>query len=76
MYREGKLILVNQSLWLFDHSGMKIPSDLLFEKVYQEEIVERMNLYQTMPIFTVPISSGEPSCFFGRISRMWFISRG
>lgn len=42
MRDEGKLALVNQNLWLFDHSGMKIPSDLLFEKVYQEEIVERM----------------------------------
>lgn len=38
----GKLISVDQKLWLFSHSGMRIPSDLLFEKVYQEEIVERM----------------------------------
>jgi len=39
---EGKLHLVNQSRWLFDHSGMKVPSELLLEKVYKEEIVERM----------------------------------
>ena len=42
MFDDGKLALVNQNLWLSDHCGMKIPSDLLFEKVYQEEIVERM----------------------------------
>lgn len=42
MRDRGKLIPVDQKLWLFTHSGMRIPSDLLFEKVYQEEIVERM----------------------------------
>jgi hypothetical protein len=36
---EGKLALVNQSRWLFDHSGMKIPSELLFEKVYKDRIM-------------------------------------
>jgi len=45
LVREEKIIPVNQSLWLFDHSGMKIPSDLLFEKVYKEEIVERMRRF-------------------------------
>lgn len=30
---------VNQTPWLFDHSGMKIPSDEVFEKSYQEGIV-------------------------------------
>jgi hypothetical protein len=39
---EGKLALVNQSRWLFDHSGMKIPSELLFEKVYDMQIMQRM----------------------------------
>jgi len=38
----GKLALVNQSRWLFDHSGMKIPSELLFEKVYDEQIMQRL----------------------------------
>ncbi|KPQ22818.1 MAG: hypothetical protein HLUCCA13_16275 [Halomonas sp. HL-48] len=33
---------VNQTLWLFDHSGMKIPSDEVFEKSYQEGIVDRI----------------------------------
>jgi hypothetical protein len=39
---EGKLIRVDQSRWLFDHSGMKIPSELLFEKVYDMQIMQRM----------------------------------
>lgn len=30
---------VNQTPWLFDHSGMRIPSDEVFEKSYQEGIV-------------------------------------
>lgn len=42
MYDDGKLILVDQKRWLFNHSGMRIPSDVLFEKVYQEELVERL----------------------------------
>ncbi|BCA78410.1 alpha/beta hydrolase [Desulfuromonas sp. AOP6] len=40
LVREEKILPVDQSLWLFDHSGMKVPSDLLFEKVYQEEIMD------------------------------------
>lgn len=39
MYREGKLIPVDQKLWLFTHSGMRIPSDLLFENVYKDRIM-------------------------------------
>ncbi|AJF07068.1 alpha/beta hydrolase [Geoalkalibacter subterraneus] len=39
MRDEGKLALVNQNLWLFSHSGMRIPSDLLFAKVYQDRIM-------------------------------------
>lgn len=31
---------VNQTFWLFDHSGMKIPSDEVFEKSYQEGIMQ------------------------------------
>ncbi|KPQ27244.1 MAG: Alpha/beta hydrolase of unknown function (DUF900) [Halomonas sp. HL-93] len=33
---------VDQTLWLFDHSGMKIPSDEVFEKSYQEGIIDRI----------------------------------
>lgn len=33
---------VNQTPWLFDHSGMKIPSAEVFEKSYQEGIVDRI----------------------------------
>lgn len=42
MYREGKLILVDQKLWLFSHSGMKNPSALLFEKVYQLVVMKEI----------------------------------
>ena len=34
----GKLIIVNQEDWLFSHSGMKVPSEDLYEKVYQKWI--------------------------------------
>ncbi|WP_104203826.1 alpha/beta hydrolase [Billgrantia saliphila] len=30
---------VDQTSWLFDHSGMRIPSDEIFEKSYQEGVV-------------------------------------
>lgn len=33
---------VDQTLWLFDHSGMKIPSEEVSEKSYQEGIVDRI----------------------------------
>ncbi len=39
MRDKGKLIPVNQSRWLFDHSGMKVPSELLLEKVYKDRIM-------------------------------------
>lgn len=31
---------VNQSTWLFSHSGMRIPTQELFEEVYQREIMQ------------------------------------
>lgn len=31
---------VNQSTWLFSHSGMKIPTQELFEEVYKREIMQ------------------------------------
>ncbi|QHC50229.1 hypothetical protein EKK97_12400 [Billgrantia tianxiuensis] len=44
---EGKLRaknydFVDQTLWLFDHSGMRIPSDEVFEKSYKEGIYDRI----------------------------------
>lgn len=35
---------VDQTPWLFDHSGMKIPSDEVFEKSYQEGIMQPLLL--------------------------------
>ncbi len=42
MRDKGKLIPVDQKLWLFSHSGMKLPSALLLEKVYEERIMQRL----------------------------------
>lgn len=42
LVREGKIVPVDQKLWLFTHSGMRIPSGLLFEKVYGERIMQRI----------------------------------
>ncbi|MDQ7727371.1 hypothetical protein [Halomonas sp. SpR8] len=44
---ESKLVnevygFVDQTPWLFDHSGMKIPSAEVFEKSYQQGIVDRI----------------------------------
>ncbi|ONF42107.1 hypothetical protein BTO32_17510 [Marinobacter lutaoensis] len=32
--------VVDQSKWLFSHSGMKIPSETLFEEVFKREIMQ------------------------------------
>lgn len=40
--RNEKLIPVNQSKWLFSHSGMKIPSQKVFEKSFKEAIMDRI----------------------------------
>ncbi|WP_417516006.1 hypothetical protein [Marinobacter sp.] len=37
---DGKLLPVDQSKWLFSHSGMRIPTQELFEEVYQREIMQ------------------------------------
>ena len=37
---DGKFIPANQSKWLFSHSGMKIPTQELFEEIYQREIMQ------------------------------------
>jgi hypothetical protein len=36
----GKIAIVNQTDWLFSHSGMKIPSETLFEEVFKREIMQ------------------------------------
>lgn len=42
-----KLIPVNQSKWLFSHSGMKIPSKVLFEEIFKREIMQNRLLKQS-----------------------------
>jgi hypothetical protein len=42
-----KLDVVDQSKWLESHSGMKIPSDDLFEEVYKERIMKEGILKRT-----------------------------
>ncbi|WP_144778755.1 alpha/beta hydrolase [Marinobacter maritimus] len=37
---DGKFIPANQSKWLFIHSGMKTPTQELFEEIYQREIMQ------------------------------------
>jgi hypothetical protein len=36
----GVFDVVNQTDWLFSHSGMKIPSETLFEEVFKREIMQ------------------------------------
>jgi hypothetical protein len=40
MLDHGAFADVNQSRWLFSHSGMRIPSDEVFAEVYRKEIME------------------------------------
>ena len=37
---KGKIAIVNQTDWLFSHSGMRIPSQEVFEKSFMDEIME------------------------------------
>ena len=37
----GKIEIVDQTDWLFSHSGMRIPSQKLFEEVFLREIMEQ-----------------------------------
>jgi hypothetical protein len=39
---EGKLITVDQKLWLFSHSGMRIPGPDLFREVYQLVVMKEI----------------------------------
>lgn len=38
--RSGRWFVVDQSRWLFSHSGMRVPSEELFEEIYRREIME------------------------------------
>ena len=38
----GKFAWVDQKDWLFTHSGMRVPSEELFENVYEREIARRL----------------------------------
>ena len=42
----GRLILVNQSPWLWEHSGMRIPADRVMKNVYQKHIVGGDGMHQ------------------------------
>ena len=42
MYKDGKLVEVNQTPWLKSHSGMQEPTEDLRREVYQEEILKRI----------------------------------
>lgn len=39
---QGTFDFVDQTLWLFDHSGMRIPSEEVFEKSYKEGIYDHI----------------------------------
>ena len=39
---DGKLIPVDQSKWLFSHSGMRIPSEEVFNRSYDAAIIHRV----------------------------------
>jgi hypothetical protein len=41
-FRQGKFAPVNQTDWLFSHSGMKIPSQEVFEKSFSDAIMRRI----------------------------------
>ena len=39
---DGKFIPVDQSTWLFSHSGMRIPSEEVFNRSYDAAIMRRV----------------------------------
>ncbi len=39
LLESGKLILINQSEWLWEHSGMRIPAERVMQNVYQKHII-------------------------------------
>ena len=40
MISSGKFIQVDQTPWLFSHSGMKIPTKVLFDNVIKKRIMD------------------------------------
>ncbi|WP_207389258.1 hypothetical protein, partial [Marinobacter halodurans] len=44
MYLSQKLIPVDQTDWLFSHSGMHIPSEEVFEKSYRDTIMRYITI--------------------------------
>jgi hypothetical protein len=40
--RTGRFFVVDQTDWLFSHSGMRIPSDEVFERSYVDAIMNRI----------------------------------
>ncbi|MBQ0833321.1 alpha/beta hydrolase [Marinobacter sp.] len=40
--QDGSWAEVDQSSWLFSHSGMRIPSDEVFKRSYKEAVVDRL----------------------------------
>jgi hypothetical protein len=46
MLESGKLILVNQTAWLWEHSGMRIPADRIMQNVYQKHIIGGDGMHQ------------------------------
>ncbi|EAZ99591.1 hypothetical protein [Marinobacter sp. ELB17] len=40
---DGKFFPVDQSKWLFSHSGMRIPSEEVFDRSYRAEIIRRIS---------------------------------
>ncbi len=40
---DGKFFPVDQSEWLFSHSGMRIPSEEVFDRSYRAEIIRRIS---------------------------------
>lgn len=41
-FNKGELLLVDQTQWLFSHSGMKAPSHIVFEEVYKRRIMDQL----------------------------------
>ncbi len=46
---KSKINYVNQTEWLFQHSGMRIPSKDLMQHIYKEQVLPRMNHFGKYP---------------------------
>ena len=40
-YFKGKVNYVNQTQWLFEHSGMRIPSKDLMQHIYEDQVMSK-----------------------------------